>query len=173
MSEANGDLVIRPMHPDDAPALSEMANLPGFRWGTGRMPFTMLARTQALIARLPEDATFLVATRNGVVIGTASLECRQGRQSHAALLHMGVHDAHAGQGVGTALLAALTDTADRWLGLRRLELTVYVDNAPALALYRRFGFEVEGTLRCFALRDGRFVDAHIMGRVSPPPAWEP
>jgi hypothetical protein len=58
--------------------------------------------------------------------------------------------------------------ADRWLGLRRLELTCYVDNTPALALYRRFGFEVEGTHRAYALRDGRYVDAYSMARLGGP-----
>jgi putative acetyltransferase len=78
---------------------------------------------------------------------------------------MGVHDDHVGQGIGTALLRALIDTADNWLGIRRMELTVYTDNAPAIALYRRHGFEVEGTLRSFALRDGQFVDALTMARL--------
>ena len=33
------------------------------------------------------------------------------------------------------------------MNLRRVELTVYTDNAPALALYRKFGFETEGDAR--------------------------
>ena len=33
------------------------------------------------------------------------------------------------QGVGTALMQALCDYADRWMGVLRIELTVYVDNA--------------------------------------------
>jgi putative acetyltransferase len=31
------------------------------------------------------------------------------------------------------------------------------------------GFEVEGTLRRFAFRDGRYVDAFLMARLRPPP----
>jgi putative acetyltransferase len=44
-------------------------------------------------------------------------------------------------------------------------LEVYTDNAPALRLYRKFGFEIEGTKRRYALRDGVFVDAHVMARL--------
>jgi putative acetyltransferase len=46
-----------------------------------------------------------------------------------------------------------------------LDLRVYVDNAPAIALYEKFGFEIEGTHRCFAYRDGEYVDAHVMARL--------
>jgi len=44
-------------------------------------------------------------------------------------------------------------------------LTVYIDNAPALALYRKVGFEVEGELRDYALRDGRLVNVYSMARL--------
>jgi len=67
--------------------------------------------------------------------------------------------------VGTALLAAAIDIADNWMGYRRLELTVYTDNAAAIALYRKFGFEIEGTHRGYAFRNGAYVDAHTMARL--------
>lgn len=57
------------------------------------------------------------------------------------------------------------DLADNWLNLQRLELTVYSDNAAAIALYRKFGFEQEGCSPAYAFREGRFVDALHMGRV--------
>jgi putative acetyltransferase len=91
-----------------------------------------------------------------------------GRQLHVATLGLGVHDAWTGRGIGTALLTALIDSADNWLGIWRLQLVVYVDNAPALRLYRRFGFEVEGTHRAYALRDGQYVDAYAMARIRAP-----
>jgi putative acetyltransferase len=54
-----------------------------------------------------------------------------------------------------------------------LELTVYTDNAAGIRLYRKFGFEfgfeIEGTLKGYAMRDGRYVDAHAMARFHPDP----
>jgi putative acetyltransferase len=64
-------------------------------------------------------------------------------------------------------MATACDLADRWLPVRRIELTVYVDNAPAIALYTRFGFEREGLLRQYALRDGGYIDAYAMARLRP------
>jgi putative acetyltransferase len=60
---------------------------------------------------------------------------------------MGVRDDWQGKGVGSALMRAALDLADNWLGLRRLELNVHADNERAIALYRKFGFEIEGTHR--------------------------
>ncbi|MBL8771418.1 MAG: GNAT family N-acetyltransferase, partial [Phenylobacterium sp.] len=78
---------------------------------------------------------------------------------------MAVHDAFAGRGVGTALMAAVVDLADRWWNVRRLELNVYADNARAIALYERFGFAREGLLRDYAWRDGAYVDSLAMARL--------
>jgi putative acetyltransferase len=55
-----------------------------------------------------------------------------------------VRDDWHGQGVGTALIEAAIDLADNWRNLTRLELRVFTDNAPAIHLYEKVGFEIEG-----------------------------
>jgi putative acetyltransferase len=80
---------------------------------------------------------------------------------------MSVHDDFCGRGIGTALLAALVDLSDNWLNLKRLELTVYVDNEPAIRLYQKFGFEMEGTRRRDVFRNGQYVDSYAMARLRP------
>ena len=63
-------------------------------------------------------------------------------------------------------MGAALDLADNWLELTRVELTVYTDNAAGIALYEKFGFEKEGTHRRYAFRDGGYVDAYSMARVT-------
>ncbi len=54
---------------------------------------------------------------------------------------------------------------DNWLRVERIELTVFADNAPAIAVYKKYGFEIEGTGRRYALRNGEYVDAYYMARM--------
>jgi putative acetyltransferase len=117
----------------------------------------------------------LVADRDADVVGTAGLHAAgpQVRRRHAMYVGLSVAREAQEQGVGTALMQALVDYADRWAHVLRLELTVYVDNARAIALYRKFGFEVEGTHRAYALRDGAYVDALFMARLHPNPPTLP
>ncbi len=70
-------------------------------------------------------------------------------------------------------MAAMCDGADDWAQILRIEPTVFTDNAPAVALYRAFGFEVEGTHRADALRRGAFADMLAMARLHPNPPCLP
>jgi len=116
----------------------------------------------------------LVAERNGIVVGSAGLHpALQTRRRHAAMLGISVAREAQGQGVGGALMRALCDYADDWAHLLRIELTVFVDNERAIALYRRFGFVHEGTFRAYALRNGVYVDTHAMARLHPNPPRMP
>src|SRR4029434_3060198 len=109
----------------------------------------------------------LVAEAGGELVGNAGLHSmgRSARRRHVGYIGMAVRDDWHGRGVGTALMGAIVDLADNWLGYRRLELTVYTDNAAAIALYRKFGFETEGTLREYSYRGGEYVDAYTMARL--------
>jgi putative acetyltransferase len=141
--------------------------LPKVRWGTLRLPFTSREQWRKMTENPSEDRTGIVAVLDGSIIGNAGIWHQKGRRRHVGGVGMSVHDDFHRRGIGSALMAALIDVADSWLDLKRLELTVYVDNAPAIALYRKFGFEVEGTRRGDAFRDGKYVDSHEMARLQP------
>jgi putative acetyltransferase len=118
--------------------------------------------------RRSPDAAVYVAVVDGVVVGRLSLA----RDPHPASRHVAdlglmVAATHRRRGVGTALL----EQAVRWSeesGVRKLELHVFPWNAPAIALYERFGFEREGLRRGHYVRDGEEVDAILMAYRVPP-----
>ncbi|MGY5805268.1 GNAT family N-acetyltransferase [Rhizobium sp. LEGMi12c] len=160
-----GAVEIRASRPSDAEGIAAIANLPGLRAGTLRLPFQSVEETRQWLEKSSPNSTGLVAVLDGQIVGNAGMNRLIGRRIHSANIGMGVHDDFTGCGIGSALLGALVDTADNWLAIKRLELTVYVDNARAIALYEKFGFETEGRLRAFGFRNGKYVDAFTMARL--------
>jgi putative acetyltransferase len=158
-------LTLRAREPTDWQEVAALMQLPRVRWGTLRLPFVSAEETRKWMEKAPEGHVGVVAVLDGRLVGSADILRGKGRRDHVGVIGLCVHDDFNGRGVGAALLAALIDTADNWLNLRRLELVVYVDNEPALRLYRKFGFEVEGTRRADTFRDGAFVDSFIMARL--------
>jgi len=111
----------------------------------------------------------LVAELDGEPVATAGLHPvgLAARRRHVMMLGISVSASAQGKGVGTALMKALCDYADNWAGVLRIELTVFDDNARAIGLYRKFGFELEGTHPAYAMRNGRYVSALSMARLHP------
>ena len=160
-------LSIRARSPADAVGIAALHNMPGFRHGTLRTPYHSVEDIRKGIDSQPAGSVALIALIDGTVVGDIGLTRHAGRRAHAGSIGMGVHDGFKGRGIARALIGEILVIADNWLNLRRLELTVYVDNDRAIRLYERNGFVREGTLRAFAFRDGAYVDAFSMARFSP------
>jgi ribosomal protein S18 acetylase RimI-like enzyme len=125
-------------------------------------------RTRRLVLdTLRAGAVHVVAVANDGVVGWCDLRPKAAAAlRHTAVLGMGIVAAYRGQGIGSRLLAtALELAAER--GIRRSELIVRSDNAPAIGLYRRFGFVAEGTCRNYMCVDGVDYDALLMARLAP------
>lgn len=122
---------------------------------------------QDRLQSIPSNAYAYVAEIDGKVVGNLGVElCVNARRRHVASFGMGVHDDFQGQGVGRALLSTMIDLCDNWLNVKRIELNVYVDNHAAIALYKKFGFQIEGELVEYAFRHGEYVNAYQMARLN-------
>ncbi|HEV3105565.1 MAG TPA: GNAT family N-acetyltransferase [Trinickia sp.] len=165
-------LSIRTHEPSaDMNALAALLNLPGVRHGTLMQPYVLPSTLARRDATRGEPTVRLCAKLEGKLVGAAVLAVHKPRRSHCGVLAIQVHDACVGKGIGSALLSAIVDCADRQLGLRRIELTVYADNAPAIALYRKFGFIEEGRSPAYGMRDGVLADVLHMARLVAAPAF--
>jgi putative acetyltransferase len=167
-------IAIRRARPDDAAAIARMMAEPAVYPGLMQMPYASeeAHRTRLIESLAPGKLDLsLVAERAGEIVGSAGLHPvgPAVRRRHAMTLGISVVTEAQGQGVGSALMQAMCDYADRWMGVLRIELTVYADNARAIALYRKFGFATEGCHRGYALRDGHYADALAMARIHPAP----
>ena len=167
-------ITIRRSAPRDAAALAHLMSDPAVYGGLLQMPFPNEERWHARLTEVGPPGNpdlSLVAELDGDVVGSAGLHAPGVVLRRRHVMGLGISVARAAQrrGVGTALMLALCDYADNWLGVLRIELTVYTDNQVAQRLYRKFGFEVEGTFRGYAMRDGVYVDAISMARWHPSP----
>lgn len=160
-----GDILVRCVSVSDAEEVTALMNLPGYRAGTLRPPYQSVEEVRKKLADPSPGALNLVVTLDGRIVANGGLNRYTGRRQHVAAIGMGVHDQFTGRGFGRVLLAAMVEAADDWLDVKRLELTVYTDNDVAIGLYRKFGFEQEGLLKCFGYRAGEYVDAYAMGRI--------
>ena len=163
------EITVRRTEPGDYEALHRIISGPKAIAGTSQLPLPSAEKWRKRLSEPSEDQHSLVACVDGEVVGNLGLETysTRWRMRHTGRIGMAVRDDWQGQGVGTALMEAALDLADNWLNLTRIELHVYVDNAAGIALYEKFGFEVEGPHRRFAFRDGEYVDAYSMARLKP------
>jgi L-phenylalanine/L-methionine N-acetyltransferase len=160
-------ITIRHAEPDDYEALHRIFSGPRVIAGTLQLPLPSAEMWRKRVSEKPENLYSLVACADGEVVGNLGLETQptRWRRRHVGQIGMAVRDDWQGKGIGTALMEAALDLADNWLNLTRVELSVFTENAAAIALYEKFGFEVEGTHRRYAFRNGAYVDSYSMARV--------
>ncbi|WP_027797806.1 GNAT family N-acetyltransferase [Paraburkholderia acidipaludis] len=174
MTAPAGAIRVRTCEPADLEAIAALMNLPGVRHGTLSSGWRTPESLRAWYDNHTPGSVRLCAEINARVVGNVTLMVGKPRRAHCGSLGIAVDDAFQGRGVGSALMAAIVDYADRSLGLRRIELEVYPDNAAAIALYRKFGFVEEGRSRGSSIRDGVLADTLHMARYADaPPFAEP
>jgi len=111
------------------------------------------------------DTVFICETDSGMPVGYLCATRGAYQRLRAAIrISMGVLRSHMGSGVGLALLSACESWA-AGADIRRIELIVMTSNTPAIALYRRTGYEIEGTRRASIRIDGVDHDQFLMAKV--------
>jgi putative acetyltransferase len=163
--------------PEDAAAMVRLMSDPEVFAGLMQMPYPSVEAWRKRLEQQvdQQDGLHLVASEQGQVIASGGIHSvgPAVRRRHVGHLGICIARERQGQGVGTEMMKQLLDWADNWAGYLRIELTVYADNARAIALYRNFGFEMEGTYRAYAFRNGVYVDTHAMARFHPRPPLVP
>jgi L-amino acid N-acyltransferase YncA len=167
-------LLVRPAAPADAPAVAAIYNE-----GIADRVATFETRERGagdVRAWLQDaDRPFLVATRDGAVVGFARVAPYSDRAVYAGVGEHGVYVARAarGQGIGRLLLEALCAAAEA-AGLHKLTGRIFADNATSLAAHAAAGFRVVGVQRRHARLDGAWKDCvlveRLLGDAADPPA---
>ncbi len=162
-------ITVRPATEEDAEAFAKVFSDRSASNGTLQHPYTS---PEVWRLRLASNSgtrqVMLVALVNGRVVGNAGLHALSDnpRQKHVCGLGISIAHAYQGRGVGRALMNACLDFADQWANYSRVALTVHADNTRAIELYESLGFQHEGRMRDFSFREGGYVDALFMGRLT-------
>lgn len=123
----------------------------------------MLARRRACVdLGLP----YLVAEVGGVVAGFAYAGLYRSRPAYRYAIEDSVYvaDGQTGRGIGSALLGELIARCERGPWRQMVAIVGDSANSASIALHRRFGFELVGTVRSVGLKHGQWVDTPILQR---------
>jgi putative acetyltransferase len=163
------DIKIRAAEPGDYEAIQKIFTGPKVIRGTLQLPYPSIETWRKRLETTADGSYSLVACVGDELAGRLDIHMfpHKARRRHAAQIGMSVRDDFQGQGVGTALMLAALDLADNWLNILRVELEVFTDNEPAVRLYKKCGFVIEGTLARYAYREGKYVDVYTMARFKP------
>ncbi len=160
------DIIIRAAEKSDVPAIKNLYAQRHAYENTLQLPNPSEEMWQKRFDGNDESYHNLVAEIDSRVVGQLGLSASSNiRKKHVADFGMGVCSSVLGKGVGSKLLAAAVDLCDNWLNIHRIGIEVYIDNEAAIALYKKFGFVIEGQHKDTAFRNGEFVDIYSMARI--------
>lgn len=174
-------LSIRPAHAADAAAIAAIYAHHVFH---GTASFDIEPRSpETTVAKIADCAVrgwpFLIAERKDAVVGYAYAAQFRERPAYGLVCEdsVYVHPDHLGQGVGSALLAALVEAATA-AGFRQMLAVIGGAEPASAALHARFGFVEVGRMRSIGRKFGRWLDTLFMQRAlgagdSEPPESEP
>jgi len=123
----------------------------------------MLARRASVLkAGLP----CLTAEIEGKIVGYSYATAYRPRPAYRYTIEDSVYvaDGLGGRGIGTALLGALIDRCETGPWRQMLAIIGNRSNSGSIALHRRLGFELIGTLRSVGFKLGQWVDTVLMQR---------
>jgi ribosomal protein S18 acetylase RimI-like enzyme len=107
---------------------------------------------------------FLVAEYDNKFIGTTSIELYRGRKDHVGCFGITIGNGYRRVGLGIYLMAQIIKLAKRELKPRPkiIKLEVFVNNKPAIGLYKKMGFKILAKIPKQIQWKGRLIDEYIM-----------
>lgn len=115
---------------------------------------------------LSEDSFAIHRRGESTPVGVVSLiSINEANASADLSIIIGPEEAR-GQGYGKEAITLILDYGFDRLGLRRVGLSVFEFNEPAISTYERLGFRKEGRLRRAVERNGILYDALLMSLLS-------
>ncbi len=166
----NHTLLIREAEPNDAQSMIDYINIVagesnniGFGPGEFDVPVEKEEKILEHYAAL-ENSIFLVGYIGDELVSVANFSSStRPRMRHTGELGMSVLKKYWRHGIGEAMMRSLIGWAKDTGIIRKMNLAVATYNSAGIALYKKTGFRIEGTVTREMMIDGEFVDTHHMG----------
>jgi RimJ/RimL family protein N-acetyltransferase len=169
----NGENVfLREVEKNDAKMLIEFYNTVGGETdylSFGKDEFTVTVDfEEKYIENLKNEAnsTLILAIADGKIIGAASINSGQKRRlKHVGTLGIVIKKEFCGVGLGSILINYLVNWSKSNGITKKITLITRSDNYLAIELYKKIGFEIEGTLKKDNYENGAYYDCFTMGLI--------
>lgn len=111
-----------------------------------------------------QKQVFLFAKYNGEVVGTTSVTLNRGRKSHIGDLGISIREGYRGIGLGKYLMGEVLKLTKKELKPKPkiIQLSVYPNNKPAIALYKKYGFKIVAKIPKQLQYKGKLLNEVIM-----------
>jgi ribosomal-protein-alanine N-acetyltransferase len=129
-------------------------------------PYTRVVG-QAWLAHVTveQPPTSLAIVAGGEVVGGIGAMLGSDVNRHTAEVGYWLGEAVWGRGLASAALAGFLPWAAETFGLSRFVGHVFSSNPASMRVLEKCGFAREGVMRKHCIKDGRYLDDHVYGRL--------
>jgi len=162
-------VILTPLEEEDAEFIRMMENDPEVRYSLFLFkPLTKMEADKKVhdMITSPNTLMFMIIDmETDQIVGQTGL-VRIDFVSRAAVFYIAILDkACRSKGLGTETTRLMVDYAFNTLNLNRIQLHVNTENLPAVHIYEKVGFKIEGTLRQAMYHGGKYCDFYVMGMI--------
>ncbi len=163
--------LLRSWRAGDEQSLASHANNPKIARNLGAFfpsPYTLQDASDWVALQGAADAReqkFAIVVGNEAV-GGIGVQPKTGVHSCKASLGYWLGESHWGRGIVTEAVGLVTEYAFSQLELSRVEALVYARNPASRRVLEKAAFELEGTLRANAIKDGELLDTYLYAKLA-------
>lgn len=161
---------LRPFRPDDALAFTGAINNDTIaRDTTIRLPWSLDSVNWWIDFIIkagrevpPTEAHFVIEI-NGELAGSVGII---NVYTHRAEIGYWLMNKHFGNGIMTEVVGIVSDYAFKQMGLKRVFAPILTHNKASARVLEKNGFKLEGTLRNYYFKNGKYIDALSYSKVT-------
>jgi len=113
-----------------------------------------------------KNKVFLIARDGNKIVGNTSIERERWRKNHIGRFGIAIAQGYRGIGLGKYLMSKIIELAKKEFGqdFKIIQLEVYVNNKPAINLYKKMGFKIVAKIPKQIQYKGKLISEFVMSK---------